>query len=134
LQLFTASPHKPARVFVLYERQPGTDMTAAHSRASEVLRDLVQMHVAMIDLDKQLHRGLQPDVQAPHARRFTAREYRCLVPFTAFAELSPGMTRCRHGDGTFRDNTILMLFRVPITNWYSGVPGDSSASTACICV
>jgi len=45
-------------------------MTATHSWASEVLCDLVQMHVAVIDLDEKLHRALQPDVQAPDARRF----------------------------------------------------------------
>ena len=42
-------------------------MTASHFRASEVLGHFVEMHVAMIDLDKQLHWALQPDVQAPDA-------------------------------------------------------------------
>ena len=45
-------------------------MTAAHFWASEVLRDFVQMHIAVNDLEKKLDRTLQPNVKAPHASRF----------------------------------------------------------------
>jgi hypothetical protein len=61
---------KSACILVLDERQADADMTAAHSWTSEVLRNFVQMHIAMNDLEQQLDRALQPDVKAPHARRF----------------------------------------------------------------
>src|ERR1700722_11150088 len=64
------SPYKPAGILALDESQSGTDMTAAHFGAGEVLCALVKMHIAMIDLDEQLHRGLQPNVQAPDAGCF----------------------------------------------------------------
>jgi hypothetical protein len=35
-------------------------MTAAHFWASEVFRDFIKMHVAVIDLDEKLDRALQP--------------------------------------------------------------------------
>jgi hypothetical protein len=58
--------HKTARVFVFDKGQAHAGMAAAGGRAGKVLRDLVETHIAMIDLEKQLHRALQPYVDSPY--------------------------------------------------------------------
>ena len=58
-----------ARIFVLDQCQPDPDVTAAGPRASQILRDFVHAHIAVIDLDEKLHRTLQPDMQTPDTGR-----------------------------------------------------------------
>ena len=61
---------KSAGLFVFDECYLCPDMTAAHARTGKILRYFVHINVAVADFDEQLHRTLQPDVQAAHTSCF----------------------------------------------------------------
>jgi hypothetical protein len=56
--------HKAACVLILDKRQAYADMATAGGRAGKVLRDFIQMDVAVIDFEEELHGALQPGVWA----------------------------------------------------------------------
>jgi hypothetical protein len=51
-----------------------------------VLRDFVEVHVAVINLDEKLHRALQPDMQAAQARRL---DYDAVIQVTQSRVFEP---------------------------------------------
>jgi len=58
---------KTARILILDECQPYSDVTAAGPWTSQMLRDFIEAHVTMVNLNEKLHRSLHPNVRASEA-------------------------------------------------------------------